>query len=323
MMAVPVDDDEDDYLNMSFEDATAKKPKETSIQRTARLKKESAARGRVLSKAEREEQARAAREEALSTALDASTNKGAAMMAKMGFKGGALGKTEGARTQPIAVEMKDNRGGIGMEGAKKRKLRQLAEEVQGREKVAKLTAEEYRDRTRMEAGEKRTEGQVWGAMKVLEGFETGEVAGGEANEEAGAQADEGNVDKKSKAEATRPLRSISVLCRPLAKQRQERDRERRMRHDMDAGVFSTAHHASYGDDEVDIEDKIAFGTEVEDLDDEGDVELDAFLALSAIERLEKVVAGLREKYNYCFWCKYRYPDAELDGCPGVTEDEHG
>ena len=58
-----------------------------------------------------------------------------------------------------------------------------------------------------------------------------------------------------------------------------------------------------------------------DLDAE-DGELDAFEALEPAEKLSLLVAYLREKWFYCFWCKYRYPDKELQGCPGITEEDH-
>ena len=67
---------------MTFDEPVTKK-KETSLQKTARLKKEAAERGRIPSKAEKEAAAAAAREKALATELD-SSNKGAKMMAKMG-----------------------------------------------------------------------------------------------------------------------------------------------------------------------------------------------------------------------------------------------
>lgn len=301
------DEDEDDYLNMTFE---APPPaKETSLQRTARLKKESAARGRVLSKSEREEQAREAREAALATELDAS-NKGAQMLAKMGFKGGALGRTEGARTRPIEVVVKDDRGGIGMESEKKRKFREAAEEVEGREKKVKLTAEEYRERNRREAEERRLEGQMWGAMRVLEGFDTDGGVGEEGDEEEGRKADRRHI----------PLRSVNVLWRPLLKQRLEKERERRMRYDMEQ---SLSRSRQYDDPEEEKDDYLAFGTEVvEDLEEE-DKELEEYEALSVEEKLGKLLSHLREKYHYCFWCKYRYPDDSMDGCPGLSEDEHG
>lgn len=305
------DEDEDDYLNMTFDEP--KPAKETSIQRTARLKKESAARGKILSKAEREEQAREAREKALATEID-SSNKGAQMLAKMGFKGGALGQMEGARSRPIDVVVKDGRGGIGMESDKKRKFREAAEELEGKEKRVKLTAEEYRERNRQEVEERRMEGQMWGAMRVLEGFDTDGQAGKD-DEDVKAGGDSKKVDSKNP-----PLRSVNVLWRPLLKRRLEKERERRMRYDLEQ---SLSRSRQYDDAELEKDDYLAFGTEVvEDLD-EDDKELEEYEALSVGERLEKLISHLREKYHYCFWCKHRYPDASMDGCPGLSEDEHG
>jgi hypothetical protein len=57
--------------------------------------------------------------------------------------------------------------------------------------------------------------------------------------------------------------------------------------------------------------------------EEEDEELDAFNALEPAERLAKLVLFLRENYRYCFWCKYTYEtDLELEGCPGLTEEDH-
>lgn len=306
------DEEEDDYLNMTFEEP--KPAKETSIQRTARLKKESAARGRILSKKEREEQARQARETALATEID-SSSKGAQMMAKMGFKGGALGKTEGARTRPIEVVLKDDRGGIGMESDKKRKFREAAEALEGKEKKVKLTAEEYRERNRQEAEDKRLQAQWRAAMHVLEGFDTD----GETGKEEGQDGEEEGQGKKTDTKHP-PLRSVNVLWRPLLKHRLEKERERRMRFDLEQ---SLSRSRQYDDPELEKDDYLAFGTEVvEDLDEE-DKELDEYEELSLGERLEKILMHLREKYHYCFWCKYRYPDETMDGCPGLSEDEHG
>lgn len=313
------DEEEDDYLSMTFDDGGSSKPaKETSLQRTARLKKEAAERARVPSKAEREEAAEEAREKALATELD-SSNKGAKMMAKMGFKGGALGKTENARTRPIEIQMKDDRGGIGIESEKKRKIREAAEALNVNEKRVKLTEDEYRERNRLEREEKRQEGQMWSAMRTLEGFETDGEPGGESGEDK----DDGAAEKAN-ADASKPksvpLRSINVLWRQLVKQRLEKERERRMRNDL---AQSLSRRADYDDPDGEKDDKLAFGKEVEENLEEEDEELDEFQALPVGERLDKILAYLREKYCYCFWCKFRYPDEEMDGCPGLTEDEHG
>lgn len=314
-------EDEDDYLSMSFGGETASaQPKETSLQRTTRLKKEAAARARIPSKAERERQEKATREAALATHLDAS-NKGAKMLAKMGFRGGALGKTDDARTQPIEVSMKDDRGGVGMDSEKKRKIREAAEQLEGTEKRRKVGEAEFRERAREEREERRVEGMVGGAMRVLEGFDTGAVQRSDAGEAGDAN---GNADKAAEIVdvGSRPLRSVPLLWRSLIKQRLDRDRERRMRYDLDQ---SLSVRRDYDDDpDADADDKLALATEVqaEDLDEE-DSELAEYEALPAAERLSKIVTELREKYRYCFWCKYRFPDTEMDGCPGLTEDEHG
>ncbi|KAF2207660.1 hypothetical protein CERZMDRAFT_50660 [Cercospora zeae-maydis SCOH1-5] len=294
------DDDEDDYLNMTFEEAPTKK--ETSLQRTARLKKEALERGKIKSKAERAEEDRQKLETALATQLD-SSNKGAKMMAKMGFKGGALGKTEGARTRPIEVQIKDDRGGIGMENHRKRKIREAAEAKGVQEKKVKLTADEYRERNRQEVEQKRFEGQMWSAMRTVEGFEMEDVA----------------TPVERSAEEM-PLQSVNVLWRPLVKQRLEKDRERRMRYDLDQSLSRHRDYTTADDDE-----DLAYGNEVEEDLEEEDPELDAFEALPVEERLEKILAFLREKYHYCFWCKYRYASAKAmaEDCPGLTEDEHG
>lgn len=319
-------DEEDDYLNMSFgEDST--KTKETSLQRTARLKREAAERSRPLSKAERAEKEKSEREQALATELDAS-NKGAKLMAKMGFKGGPLGKPEAeGRIRPIEVNMKDDRGGIGMDSEKKRKIREAAEATQEGQKRQKVNLEDYRERNRAEREEKRLEGQWWAAMKVLEGFETEEPA--EAAEPVEMNGQDRKLEDVNGCEANtqsdkakaKPLRSINILYRPLIKSRLEREQERRARHDL---TQSLSRNREYTDEDAD--DKLAYGTEVDDdldVDDEPDKELEEYGALPTFERLGKVVEHLRDKYHYCFWCKYRYPDAEMEGCPGLTEDEHG
>lgn len=303
------DEDEDDYLNMTFEEAPARK--ETSLQITARRKKEALERGKVKSKAERAEEAKQKLEHALATEID-SSSKGAQMMAKMGFKGGALGKTEGARTRPIEVQLKEDRGGIGMESDRKRKFREAAEAVDLQEKKVKLTADEYRERNRQEVEEKRYESQMWSAMRTLEVFET--------EGHAGTEQSAGVEDVRKLSSENVPLRSANVLWRPLLKQRLEKERERRRRYDLDQ---SLSRKLDYTEDDED--ENLAFGNEVEEDLDEEDPELDEFEALPAESRLAMLLARLREKYHYCFWCKFRYADEKAleDDCPGLTEDEHG
>lgn len=308
-------EEDDDYLNMTFEDTSAP-AKETSLQRTTRLKKGAAERSRVPSKAELAEKEKAARDAALATELD-SSNKGAKIMAKMGFKGGALGQNEDARTKPIELLMKEDRGGIGMDSEKKRKIREAADSVELGEKRQKVGLEEFRERSRAEREEKRVEGLMWGAMKVLEGLEEDEMTDAADGVGSADDPDEGKESPNTIKKAPRKrLREVNVLYRPLLIQRLERERDRKMRYDLNNSL-STRNDADPED-----EQSTPFDSRVEDLEDE-DPELQEFETLNFAARLERTVQELREKYHYCFWCKYRYSDAEMEGCPGLTEDEHG
>jgi hypothetical protein len=311
------EDEEDDYLNMTFGEPEQPK-KETSIQRIARQKREAALRARVKPRAELETEAAAAREAALAKSLDES-NKGFKMLAKMGFKGGALGKDRpDARVEPIAVEMKEGRSGIGLDSEKKRKFREEMEKQQVETKRTKVDEGDFRERTRLEQQQKRLDSQVLNAMKVAERLD-------EAEKGTLEQDLTRPVDGPTKAEAEAklaskkiPLSSINVLWRSIVRDRLEKERSRRMRHDL---YQSLSRLPTYDDPDEDEQDKQAMGNDVEDIEEE-DLELDKFNALAPAERLEKLVVHLREMHHYCFWCKFQYPDATMDGCPGMTEEDH-
>lgn len=319
------DDEEEDYMNMIIAEPTKPNEKETYTQRRMRKERESEARGRVKSKAERAADEAAAREAALSKSLlsdlgTTSTNKGLAMMAKMGFKPGvALGSKDnvGARTEPIGISMKEDRGGIGLDTEKKRKFR---EEVEKDGKRVKAEEGEYRERVRKEREDVRLEGMQGAAMRVAERMSA-------EREEAEAYGDRDVPDTeqaKKRKFSTKPLKEINVLWRGLVRKREEKERDRRMRYDLEQ---SLSRLPTYNDPDEDNDDKRALGKEitqhslVEDLEEE-DPELDGFNALDPAERLRRLVVHLREEYHYCFWCKYTYPDNEMEGCPGATEEDH-
>ncbi|OGE52837.1 hypothetical protein PENARI_c009G10263 [Penicillium arizonense] len=353
--------DEDDYMSMVIEEPTQK---ETFTQKKRREQREAEARGRVPSKAERAAQEAARRDEALATSTLNPTNKGFQMMAKLGFKPGeSLGKqapatntetasdsSDKARSEPLNLIFKENRGGIGLDTEKKRKIREEAEEA-----VKKIKHEEgtYRDRVREERELKRTEAQVRAAQKVAERLEaeaeaetTIEKGDGKRqdrksteNEDESAHRD-GNADDEpasgagpKKAAPIKPTSQINVLYRGLIREREERDRDRQVRHALQSSLpssfFPRARLPEFDDPTMDREDKKALGevdqnTSALEIElEEEDEELDAFNALEPAERLEKLVLFLREKYRYCFWCKYTYEtDEELEGCPGLTEEDH-
>jgi len=331
---MPSSDSEDDYMKMTFTDAPALAPApETSLQRRQRERREAEQRARVKSKAELAAEETSRREALLSTSLLAETpacgkpkSKGLAMMAKMGFTGGALGREgEGVGdrvTEPIRVVVKDGREGIGLESERKRKLREAAEAAGETAKRARVDEGEYRERVRREREEARLERQVKSAQKVAERMDDERAEGWVASE------GEGDGKARTRGVSSRPLKSVPVVYRSLVKGREEAERERRMRHDLEQSSLSRL--PGYEDPDEDEDDRTALGKSptqsakyvtADDLDDE-DAELDDFNALALDERLGRVVQYLRDEHQYCFWCKFSYPDTEMDGCPGLTEEDH-
>ena len=193
-------------------------------------------------------------------------------------------------------------------------MREAFEEQEQGEKRRKEDEGDFRERVAKEREEQRALGQVKGAMSVLEGLE-----------EDGEQDGNKNCDSNGNAEAIRPQngskKEVNVLYRGLVRERARKESEHRARYDL---MQSLSRNPSYAPDEegMDAQDRIAIGEEEVDIEDE-DPELDAFESLEPQERLRKLVSHLRDHWYYCFWCKYRYEDETMDGCPGLTEDEHG
>ena len=254
------------------------------------------------------------------------------MLSKLGFQAGnALGAEHNlaARLEPIGLEMKDNRGGIGLDTEKKRRFR---EEADSEAKRFKAEEGDFRERVARERGVERTERQVSAAMRVAERMDeeenekesTAEASGnGEGVaahlaptivEKEGLVTDEAAALRRMKPS----IKQVNILWRGLARDRAQKERDRRMRHDL---MQSLSKNANYNDPEDDAQERQAFGREEADLE-EDDPELDDFIALEPAERLRKLVEHLRGRYHYCFWCKYRYEDEEMDGCPGLTEEDH-
>ena len=236
------------------------------------------------------------------------------MMAKLGYKpGDTLGK-EGGRAEPLELSLKEGRGGVGLDTERKRKFRQEvaaeAEEVEKKKLKEGEEREGYRERVGREREEKRVEGMWFGAMKVAEGLdENDELEDGGGRVYQGPTAEEKTKKRKGR-------RRANVLWRPLSIERQEKELEKRAQKNM----MTRLPKLSDLEGDEDADDRVAYGDDVEE--DLEDPELDEYLAMPAKERLEKLVGFLREKWHYCFWCKFSYPDESMEGCPGETEDDH-
>ena len=205
---------------------------ETSLQRRARQRREGLERGRVKSKAQLAAESAAARDAGLETSLDQS-NKGFAMLKKLGFKGGALGKRDrddgagagagAGLTQPLNPVFKEDRGGIGLDAERKRQAREALEREPKKAK-AKASEGDYRDHVRREAEVQRLEAKVLAAQKVAERLQdnNAESATGRGDADADGAVDSAEAKKPSSAKV--PLQSINVLWREIVKKQREKER---------------------------------------------------------------------------------------------------
>lgn len=268
------------------------------------------AKARQKTKAEREADAEAAREEALATALP-ETNKGFKMMAKFGFKqGDTLGKSEDARKVPVQVDIKGDRSGVGLESEKKRKFREQWEEADRLAKRSKEEEGDYVEIRRQEAKEKKAERDLHSAQKTAERLHEKEAE-----------------DKGIPVQDNIPLKDINLLWRCRAQRRAIKAHDKQQRRELNNSLASRL--PTLADEEQDNDTKVAQGedlapfyTSLENDLEEEDPELAEFEALPVAERLQKLLVFLREEFHYCLYCGYQYPDAEMEGCPGITDEDH-
>ncbi|KAK1757671.1 hypothetical protein QBC47DRAFT_376671 [Echria macrotheca] len=316
------DSEEEDYMKMTFPDpSTSSLPqKETSLQRRLRLRREAEARSRPKSKAELLAEAESRLQQTHSQSLfspspsssstTAPKSKGLKMMAKMGFTGGSLGASSSKKdglVEPIRVEVRDGREGIGLRSEKKRKLEEAMKARDEEVKKARVDEEGYRERVRREREDARLERLVWAAMGVAE-----------------------TMDSESR---DRKVKTVPVVYRGLVRKREEverKAREEKMGRGVGVVQATKTGLPTFDDPDEDADDRHALGRTVDDETeeyvveegDDEDVELDKFNALAPDERLRRVVEYLRDRHRYCFWCKYQYPDEDMLGCPGLTEEDH-
>ena len=113
------------------------------------------------------------REEGLQKSLD-SSNKGFALLAKMGYKAGdSLGKSSGKSNtgivEPIGIEVKNNRGGLGRETAKKQ-IKETKAKLRSLKKTSNsvpCSAEDFRASQSKKLKAKKVEGDLYRLVHCL------------------------------------------------------------------------------------------------------------------------------------------------------------
>ena len=110
------------------------------------------------------------REEGLQKSLD-SSNKGFALLAKMGYKAGdSLGKSNTGIVEPIGFEVKNNRGGLGREIAKKQ-IKETKAKLRSLKKTSNsvpFSAEDFRASQSKKLKAKKVEGDLYRLVQCLQ-----------------------------------------------------------------------------------------------------------------------------------------------------------
>lgn len=318
------DNDDDDYLNMTFD--TISTPS-SLLSRQQRIEIQKQERGKTKQKTtlQRQQESRdVALQKSLLDSNDGPASKARRMMEKMGYTSGTSLGTRTGLVEPLAPQEYGSRGGIGLANQQRREILEQTNEVAKQDKVEQS---EYRDTVRSELEERKLEGRIHAAQKICETLDTKRME----EEDAGSQAGDPATDTR-KATTTAALldpRGVNVLWRSLVLQRRERDRERQMRQQMLDGAMSFSGR-EYNEDlprQTDMSADVMRGPRQsvveEDGEDESDEELEEFELLDGVARLERILAYLREEHFYCFWCGCKYSDAtDLEACPGLSEEEH-
>src|SRR6266480_270222 len=173
-------------------------------------------------KQELEAEAVAKREAALAVPLDAS-NKGFRMLAKLGYQPDTtIGKSQGALKEPVKIEMKANKGGIGFVSETQKRQREETEREAEQFKRAKLDLDGYREQMSKQREEERARRQFLRAQKIAEHLESDERPNdGQVDKEQDDDVEQQNssgVDKGC-------LKSIDVVWRGLVRRQREKERD--------------------------------------------------------------------------------------------------
>ncbi|KAJ4948131.1 hypothetical protein JOQ06_019671 [Pogonophryne albipinna] len=162
-------DEEEDYMSDAFLSKIPDvKPGVSMVRRLKEeIKKETQIKETNIKNRQKtyKEQEKESREAALQNSI-CNENKGFAILQKMGYKAGA------GRVDPIPLNIKTDRGGIGMEEVKKRKaeeeLQHYRQKTRAKQHNETKSLEDFRSRVRTEREERKIEGDLRKSQRACE-----------------------------------------------------------------------------------------------------------------------------------------------------------
>ncbi|KAG0219618.1 hypothetical protein B0O80DRAFT_496071 [Mortierella sp. GBAus27b] len=346
------EEEEEDYMSEAFLNKL--------VEESGNTKKDNMTYSEKRRQKEREHQAnlpkplrvreKEARDKGLETEIG-EENKGMAMLLKMGFqKGGTLGAPKpsdnagstsssagssslrqtlssdsdrpSALRAPIAIQMKQGRGGIGMESVRKRKAEEESQRKEDQDR--QVYDEGYRgqkgDAFQLDKRKRQLEAARAICMRM-------DAKKAESRANQSGEARYGNLGRSNTfwwiADAVPDVILGTSMMGPGAEvvlDEGERDFE------QDSGAQSPdddQHQESREQKRIKLDP-----LEPEDEESEQEPpkwgERPEFASLEVPEKLGKVVSYLRLEHHYCFWCAAQYYGLEdlAENCPGDAEDDH-
>ncbi|KAK3846211.1 MAG: hypothetical protein J3R72DRAFT_486953 [Linnemannia gamsii] len=294
-------------------------------------------------------------------------NKGMAMLLKMGFKkGGTLGAAKASSDQttssastespgstppstsgnsalraPLAIQIKQGRGGLGMDTSRKR---QAEEDLQKQEQdVHRVFDEGFRGQKRDQFEQEKRKRQLGAARAICMTLDAKKAEANSSLESAAQKEERGEGEREGWRSNKFWWISDSMpdevlgtkLMGPGAEILNDLDLEQEQEQEQGAKGRAFDHSDDEdGDLERNKAKRIRLNTSVpqgldkeEPLQDEEPPkwgERPRFAQLEVHEKLEEVVAYLRSEHSYCFWCSAQYdgPEDISENCPGEFEDDH-
>uniref|UniRef100_A0A1B6JFI2 G patch domain-containing protein 11 n=2 Tax=Homalodisca liturata TaxID=320908 RepID=A0A1B6JFI2_9HEMI len=230
------------------------------------------------------------REDALSKPLD-SDNVGFKMLQKLGFKPGTgLGRSGEGRVEPISVEVKSDRQGLGRKAslAEVAKL-QAKYRAEARERM--LNIDDYRSRKAEEAAEKMAKFDLIKCQRVCWELDSKEY-----------------IDEPAESWFW-PEKKLPTECKEEEEGGEEEEEVDEKDEDQHYPVGSSNKETT-SDCEEDL-----VGTEHAD---EEEVEF------SVQEKVEMLTLYLRRTHLYCVWCGHSFDDEKdlQQECPGPGKEDH-
>ncbi|KAF9356429.1 hypothetical protein BGX26_005293 [Mortierella sp. AD094] len=273
-------------------------------------------------------------------------NKGMAMLLKMGFKkGGTLGATRpstgsepqsssdntGGRSDalraPIEVQIKQGRGGLGMDSEKKR---QAEEELQRHvDEAHRAFDQDFRGQKMNKFEIEKRSRQLGAARAICMQLDAKMMK--DAQDQA-QKDDTENMGRSNEFWWISDSVTDDVLGTRLMGPGAEVTTTKEHGEDIDQRGFDHSDDED-GDPELKKEKRIKLDPLLSAENYEGAVqdeeppkwgERPDFAQLEVHEKLYKVVHYLRTKHCYCFWCSAQYYGADdlAQNCPGEDEDDH-